>query len=138
MTEAAVTTAPLDTRADVLTFVDGLPGFPGQQQFAIVAQPGLEPFMTLEALAEGGPSFVVVPPSAVVDDYEVPVDNDTAEALGVSDPDDAFILAIVSVAGGGGTHTVNLLGPLVVNRLSGRARQLVLVDSSYPLEHPLG
>jgi flagellar assembly factor FliW len=137
MTEAAVTTAPMETRADVLTFVDGMPGFPGQQQFAIVAQPGLEPFMTLESLDEDGPSFVVVPPSAVIDEYEVPVDTDVAAALGITDPEDAFILSIVAVAGDGGTHTVNLLGPLVVNRVTGRARQVVLVDSSWPLEHPL-
>jgi flagellar assembly factor FliW len=80
----------------------------------------------------------VVPPSAVIDNYEVPVDTDTADALGITDPDDAFILAIVSVAGEGGTHTVNLLGPVIVNRVSGKARQLVLVDGNYPLQHPLG
>jgi flagellar assembly factor FliW len=138
MTEAAVSTAPLETRAEVLTFDDGLPGFPGAQRFSIVSQPGLEPFLTLESVEEGGPSFVVVPPVAVVEDYAVPVDDDVAGALGILDPDDAFILAIVAVAGEGGTHTVNLLGPIVVNRHSGQARQVVLVDSDWPLRHPLG
>jgi flagellar assembly factor FliW len=138
MTEAAVSTAPLDTHADVLTFDDGMPGFPGRQRFSIVSQPGLEPFLTLESIDAGGPSFVVVPPAAVIEDYEVPVDNDTAGALGIAEPDDAFMLAIVAVGGPEGGHTVNLLGPIVVNRHSGQARQVVLVDSDYPLRHPLG
>jgi flagellar assembly factor FliW len=137
MTEAAVSTAPLEARADVLTFDEGMPGFPGRQRFSIVSQPGLEPFMTLESVEAGGPSFVVVPPAAVVEDYEVPVDSDTADALGIAEPDDAFMLAIVAVGGDGGEHTVNLLGPIVVNRHSGQARQVVLVDSDYPLRHPL-
>jgi flagellar assembly factor FliW len=138
MTEAAVSTAPLEARTELLTFIDGMPGFPGQQQFAIVALPGLEPFLTLEPADGVGPTFVVVPPSAVIEDYEVPVDNDTAEALGIREPDDAFILAIVAIGGESGGHTVNLLGPLVVNRHTGTARQVVLVDSEYPLRHPLG
>jgi flagellar assembly factor FliW len=137
MTEAAVSTAPRDRGADVLTFDDGLPSFPGRQRFSIVSQPGLEPFMTLESIDAGGPSFVVVPPAAVVEDYEVPVDTDTAGALGITEPDDAFMLAIVAVGDVGGGHTVNLLGPIVVNRHSGQARQVVLVDSHYPLRHPL-
>jgi flagellar assembly factor FliW len=138
MTEAAVSTAPYEVRAETLTFVDGMPGFPGRQQFAIVAQPGLEPFLTLEPVDSAGPTFVVVPPSAVVEDYEVPVDNDTADALGITEPDDAFMLAIVAVGTSSDSHTVNLLGPIVVNRHTGRARQVVLVDSDYPLRHPLG
>ncbi|BEP14241.1 flagellar assembly protein FliW [Acidothermaceae bacterium B102] len=133
-----MSTASLDVRSELLTFVDGMPGFPGRQRFAVVAQPGLEPFMTLEPTEGEGPTFVVVPPSAVVDDYEVPVDNDTAEALGILDPDDAFILAIVALGAGTDGHTVNLLGPIIVNRHTGRARQVVLVDSDYPLRHPLG
>ena len=90
-----MTTAPLDMRAELLTFGEGMPGFPGQQRFSVL-QPGLEPFMTLEP-TEAGPTFVVVPPSAVLDDYDVPVDNDTAAALGIVEPDDAYMLAIVAV-----------------------------------------
>jgi flagellar assembly factor FliW len=138
MTEAAVSTAPLEARAELLTFVDGMPGFPGRQQFAIVAQPGLEPFLTLEPADGVGPTFVVVPPSAVIEDYEVPVDNDTAEALGIVETDDAYMLAIVAIGAEADGHTVNLLGPIVVNRHTGRARQVVLADSDYPLRHPLG
>jgi flagellar assembly factor FliW len=137
MTEVAVSTASLDVRAELLTFVDGMPGFPGQQRFSVVAQPGLEPFLTLEPADGEGPTFVVVPPSAVLDDYEVPVDNDTAAALGILEPDDAYMLAIVALGAAPDAHTVNLLGPIIVNRHTGRARQVVLVDSDYPLRHPL-
>lgn len=134
-----MSTAPLHApRAELLTFDDGMPGFPGQQQFSLMAVPGLEPFLTLEPADGVGPTFVVVPPSAVLEDYEVPVDDDTALALGITDPDDAYILAIVAVGTDEGGHTVNLLGPLVVNRHSGRARQVVLFDSDYALRHPLG
>ncbi|MDX6255487.1 MAG: flagellar assembly factor FliW [Frankiales bacterium] len=125
-------------RQTVLTFQDGIPGFPGRQRFSVVSQPGLEPFMTLESVEPDGPSFVVVPPAAVVEGYEVPVDSDTTYALGIVDPGDVLVLAIVAVAAGGGQHTVNLLGPVVANRHSGLARQVVLVDSDYRLRQPLG
>lgn len=126
-----------DVRAEQLTFGDGMPGFPGQQRFSLVVQPGLEPFMTLEPSDGEGPTFVVVPPSAVLDDYLVPIDSDTAAALGIVEPDDAYMLAIVALGADAAGHTVNLLGPIVVNRYTGRARQVVLVDSEYPLRHPL-
>jgi flagellar assembly factor FliW len=138
MTEVAVSTAPSDARAEQLTFGDGMPGFPGQQRFTLVPQPGLEPFMTLEPADGEGPTFVVVPPSAVLDDYEVPVDNDTAAALGIVEPEDAYMLAIVALGTHAAGHTVNLLGPIVVNRYTGRTRQVVLVDSEYALRHRLG
>ncbi len=140
MTEALeMTVAPqVEVRAEQLTFSEGMPGFPGAQRFSLVPQPGLEPFMTLEPTDGEGPTFVVVPPSAVIDDYVVPVDDDTASALGLVEADDAYMLAIVALGAGPDGHTVNLLGPIVVNKWSGRARQVVLVDSEYPLRHPLG
>ena len=75
--------------------------------------------------------------SAVVVDYAGGLDDDTAAALDLQHADDAFVLAIVAVGQDGGQHTVNLLGPVVVNRHTGAARQVVLVDSAYPLRHPL-
>jgi flagellar assembly factor FliW len=139
MTEALEMTvaAQGDMRAEQLTFGEGMPGFPGQQRFSLVMQPGLEPFMTLEPTDGEGPTFVVVPPAAVLDDYDVPVDNDTAAALGIVEAEDAYMLAIVALGADAASHTVNLLGPIVVNKYTGRARQVVLVDSEYPLRHPL-
>ena len=94
--------------------------------------------MTLEPTDGEGPTFVVVPPSAVLDDYEVPVDNDTAEALGIVDPDDAFMLAIVAVGADAAATRSTCSARSWSTGTPAGARQVVLVDSEYPLRHPLG
>jgi flagellar assembly factor FliW len=75
----------------------------------------------------------------VVDGYEVVLSDEESEALGISSPEDAMVLNIVTIHSMDPTFvTVNLAGPLVVNRSTLVGHQIILSGSSaHSTEHTL-
>jgi flagellar assembly factor FliW len=116
----------------------GLPGFPGLHRFQLVPwgdMPG--PFSLLQCLDMEDLAFVVVRPGLFFPDYGPQIGRDTADRLGIDHPDDAIVLAIVTLGATPAEATVNLLGPLVVNRHTGRAAQVVQDGARFSVRTPL-
>ncbi|MCU1500374.1 MAG: Flagellar assembly factor FliW [Acidimicrobiales bacterium] len=120
-----------------LRFEAGLPGFPEAHRFALVTWGDDSPFSILTCLEGESPEFLVAPPVAFFPDYEVEIDDETADRIGLSAAEDALLLVIVNVADGPQQATANLRAPIVVNRHSLRAVQAVLDDDSLPVRQPL-
>lgn len=117
-----------------VSFADGLPGFPEAHNFALEALEGLEPFMVMRSLEIGGLEFVVIAPAAAFPDYVIDIPDSDVEHLGLTEASDAVVLVIVTVAR---PPTANLLGPVVINRHTHAARQVVLANSRYQVAVPL-
>lgn len=122
----------------VLSFATGLPGFPQARTFALEPlSPELEPFCRMRCLDQPGVAFTVMPPGVVFDDYQVVVDEESVERLDLHEPDDAVVLAIVTLSVPPEPPKVNLLGPLVINRRTRAAAQVVQHGSTYGVAVPL-
>ena len=109
-------------------FEHGLLGFPQSKRFSMSAW-GAEdgPFLLMKSLDDSS-EFLVADPDAFFPDYEPEIDLETAEWLGISTPDEAIVLVIISVPDQAEQATANLLGPLVINRATRRSMQMVLND----------
>ncbi len=119
----------------VLDFAAGIPGFPASRQFRLESLAAeLEPFCAMRSVNDSGISFVLVPPGVLFPDYTIEIDEQHVESLGLESADDAVVLAIVTL---GQPPTANLLGPLVVNRRTLAAAQVVQYQSSYRAAEPL-
>lgn len=122
----------------VLTFPTGLPGFPLATRFVLEPLgPTLEPFCRMRSLDQPNLCFTVVPPGVIFDGYQVVVDEESVERLGLQDPDDAVVLAIVTLSIPPEPPKVNLLGPVVINRSTRAAAQVVQHGSAYGVAVPL-
>ena len=112
-------------------------GFPGSRLFRLR---GLgeryEPFMSLSSLDEPSLGFIVVAPGALFSDYVVEIADADVALLGLEGSDDVEMLVLVS-RHPGATPTVNLIGPLVVNRRTEVGTQIVLQDSPYAVAVPV-
>ena len=83
--------------------------------------------------------FLAIEPHDIVPNYVLELNDLDAEHLGLASAADAQILNIVTV------HTTepyfvtaNLIGPLVINRRTRDARQLILINSDeYSTRHVL-
>ena len=128
----------VDVEVPTLTFAAGLPGFPEARNFALVWW-GDEngPFSILMSLDENGLEFLVAPPHTFFPDYSPEIDDDTAERLEIEDPEEAVVLAIITVGDDPTSSTANLLAPIVVNHRTRAAAQVVLDDGAQPLRAPL-
>jgi flagellar assembly factor FliW len=70
-------------------------------------------------------------------DYQPDLPQADVDFLGIEDPDDVSLLNIVTLHPSG-TATVNLKGPIIVNRHTLIGKQVVLANASeYSVEHPL-
>lgn len=129
-----------NTLTDVVevVFAAGLPGFPEAHRFQLAPWgPAGSPFLVLTAADDTEIGFVVVPPWVFYPDYEFELDPPTAERLGLTDSGDAVVFAVVTLGDHPEAATLNLLGPIVVNRHTHEAAQVVLPTSGYSVRAPL-
>ena len=115
----------------------GLLGFERTKRYTLLANPGEMPFRWLQVVGDPSLAFLVVPPFEVLPDYEPDISLEDAAFLELDSPEDALLFNIVTLRANG-RATVNLKGPLVLNRYSLRGKQVVLANAAdYALQHPL-
>lgn len=127
---------PLDVNKErLITFDEGVLGFPMQKEYALVQTGEGSGFYWLQSVCTRDLAFVVCDPRLFVADYQVPVKLEELECINLGDVSDSQVFIIVNKAGD--LLTGNLQGPLVVNVVNRHARQLVLSDKRYSTRHPL-
>lgn len=115
----------------------GLFGFEEVKRYVLLGKPGEEPFLWLQMLEKPNLAFLVIPATEIAREYQPDISRDDVEFLGLSEPVDALVYNIVTLRGNG-RATVNLKGPVVLNRYTLTAKQVVPANASeYPLQHPL-
>jgi len=70
-------------------------------------------------------------------EYDFELDSDAAERLALNAAEDAVVFAVVTLRERLEDSTVNLLGPIVVNRFTHEAAQVVLPSAGYSVRAPL-
>ena len=129
-----------ETTTDVveINFPAGLPGFPNAHRFELAPWgPAGSPFLLLSSVDDPDIGFVVVPPWVFYPDYEFELDTGSAERLGLTQAEDAVVFAMVTLREKPENSTLNLLGPIVVNRYTHEAAQVVLPSAGYSVRAPL-
>jgi flagellar assembly factor FliW len=122
---------------NVIQFPLGLLGFEQVKNYVLLSNPGEEPFLWLQMLDGTHKSFLLVSPFLVSQDYQPDIAEDDVNFLGLTGPEDALVLNIVTLRGGG-QATVNLKGPVVINRHTLVGKQVIPNNvSQYTLSHPL-
>ena len=135
------TGSPTDAKAvetgSELYFASGLLGFELNKQFELITDPELSPYQWLKGM-DADQSFLVIPPSYVVENYSIDLADEDVALLGLENPDDAVVLNIATYHVDE-TVTVNLKGPLVYNTTTKAARQVVPRNAAdLSLAHPMG
>jgi len=95
--------------------------------------------MRLHEMADKGLTFLVVEPTGLVPDYKIELTDIDEEFLGLKDPEEAMILVIATLHQGPSLRvTLNLVGPVIVNRRTRVAKQVVIANfEDYSSRHPL-
>lgn len=123
------------TRDKLITFPDGIPGFEAYKFYALFDDPDSEPFQWLLCTDNPRLGFVVVNPLFIWPDYDPKISRDDLKSLEVANSEDILLFCIVTLADDPSHVTVNLSGPLVVNAVKRKARQLALLDDRYVTKH---
>jgi flagellar assembly factor FliW len=122
---------------EVVSLPYGLLGFESVKNYSLLTKSDESPFLRFQMLQNPRHSFLVLPPGVVVPDYQPDIDAEDVEFLELEDPSDAFILNIVTLRPGG-KATINLKGPIVINRRTWIGKQVIPVNGAeYSVRHPL-
>jgi flagellar assembly factor FliW len=120
----------------VIHLPSGLLGFEKIKRY-LLTQAADGPFYWFRAENEPSLSFLVISPFAVLPEYAPDIPNEDVRSLGIECQDDVLLLNIVTLRPNG-VSTVNLKGPIVINRFSRLGKQVIIGNSTaYSVHHPL-
>ncbi len=115
----------------------GLLGFEKNKRYALLADPQEAPFLWLRMLEDPKAAFLTVNPFLVFPEYRPDLSDEDAAFLDLRSPEEAVVLNVVTLRTGGAA-TINLKGPIVINRRTLVGKQCIPVNASaYNVQHPL-
>ena len=110
-----------------LTLPQGLFGFSEIRSMELFYDMEELPFMWLREQNKNGLAFIVIEPGGIIPDYAVEISDADVELLGITGSDDTMILNIVTLPSEQSSKiSVNLVGPVIVNRNSLAAKQCII------------
>lgn len=118
-----------------LSFVAPPPGLAPHVDFALAPVEGSDGLFTMRAVEDDALRLYLVDPQTVLQEYAPTLTDEQTATLELESPDDALLLVVAHPSTDG--VSVNLLAPVVVNRGTGAALQVILDGQDYPLRAPL-
>jgi flagellar assembly factor FliW len=114
-----------------ITMATPMPGFPAHREFVLVRlnEDGL--LYAFTSIEDPELRFLVAPPEPFFPEYAPEIDDEVFAALNTKDPDRLLLMVVITA--GVDETTANLLAPIVLDRDSMRAVQVVLSGSGFPV-----
>ena len=123
---------------DVVRFADGIPAFEDEHEFVVLPYEEGTPYMFLQSMMTPELAFLMTDPFVFFPDYSFELDDESMEKLAINSMDDVLVCTLISVPRSGvADMTTNLLAPVVINRHTMQARQIVLEKTQYTTKHRL-
>jgi len=119
-----------------IQFPDGILGFEFIKEYYLLDM-GESPFYSLQATGEAEIAFILIQPETFMKDYRLLLSKADLELLGVEEKEELLDFAIVTVPENPAEMTANLQGPIVINRKTRVARQVISLHEEYCTKHPI-
>ena len=115
----------------IIDMVVPMAGFPAHRQFVLVRLNDEGLLYAFTSIDDPELRFLVAPPEPFFPDYAPEIENEVFAALNTKDPDRLLLMVVITA----GQHetTANLLAPIIVDRDTRRAVQVVLNGSDMPV-----
>jgi flagellar assembly factor FliW len=124
--------------SEVITFPEGLLGFPEKQRFIVVDHRTDSPFKWLQCVDDPSLAFLIINPVVVKPDYHIEIGREDLALLENADPPEIAIWTLVSLPlNQPEQSSTNLLGPLAINHKTRLGKQLVLDPGRYDVHFPI-
>ena len=121
-------------------FNEGTFGKEDEENWEVSSDEEELPFMWLRSTADIDLSFIVIQPNGIVEDYAIQLMQADVEELSIQDASEVLILNIVIIKNepSGRKIYTNLVGPIVVNRRTGKGKQVIIQNyERYSARHLL-
>ena len=121
----------------IITFKEGLPGFPQLRRFAVLESEELQPFRYLQALDDPPIALYLINPFLVDSGYEFRLTDADMEDVRTNNSSELTVYAVATIPEDPQDATLNLMAPIVINEKDRYGKQIILLESGYSVKHPL-
>jgi flagellar assembly factor FliW len=123
---------------DILNFSPGLLAFESLTRYILLDIVESPFFKWLQSIDNPELAFLLIDPFVIKKDYNVDINDELADKLGISMAKDVLVYTIVTVPHSGlKDATTNLMGPLVINWPKKQGKQIILDGMNYNIKFPL-
>ena len=121
----------------MITFGEGIPGLEQYQKYALLQFEESYPIVWLQSMDDTGICLPVLDTFSVLPDYVFDIDDTDVKSLDLKSPDELHVVSVVVIPEDIQGMTVNLAAPIIINTLSGQAKQIVLTGTEYNVRAPV-
>ena len=121
----------------MIVFGDGIPGLEQYQKYALLQFEESYPIVWLQAMEDTGICLPVLDTFSVLPDYVFDIDDTDVKDLDLKNPDELHVVSVVVIPEDIQGMTVNLAAPIIINTLTGQAKQIVLTGTEYNVRAPV-
>lgn len=120
----------------IINFPMGIPGFEEDREFVMI--PYEAPFVFLQSVTSSDLAFMMINPFDFFKDYEIPIDDEDLNQLQIYAKEDLVTFSLLTVRDNDVKKTTaNLLAPIIINKKTHAAKQLILKNTQYTTHHEL-
>jgi flagellar assembly factor FliW len=121
----------------IISFKEGLPGFPQIRRFAVLELDELKPFQYLQALDDPPITLFIINPFIIDPAYEFRLTDSDMEDVHSKNSAELAVYAVATIPDNPVDATINLMAPIVINDKDRCGKQVILLESKYSVKHPL-
>jgi len=121
----------------LITFKEGIPGLEDYRRYALLQFEESYPIIWLQSVEEGGICLPVLDTFAVLTGYVFDISDEDVKELGLKGPEDLHVVSVLVVPEDIQGMTANLAAPIIINTVSGKAKQIMLSGSDYNVRAPV-
>lgn len=122
---------------EALTFDKGIPGFPEEKKFYIMPLSDDGIFLIMQSAQTQSLAFVITNPFHFFKEYDFTIEDSIEKVLDLKSPEEVIVYSILTVQEPFNKTTANLQAPLIINKQTNKAKQVILKDSNYNTKHPI-
>lgn len=122
----------------VFSFISPIIGFEHAQKFILIENDNNNVFRWLQSIEYPELAFPVSSASNFKIEYNFEIEDKIVDMLDLQSIDDVLTLNLVNIPSGRpNDSTINLLAPVIVNKRTKDAAQIILNNTEYLTNHPL-
>lgn len=121
----------------IITFKEGVPGFPQIRSFVVLELDEIKPFLYLQALDDPPITLFVINPFLVDRTYEFHLSENDMADVNSKNSSELAVYAVATIPENPNEATLNFMAPIVINEKERCGKQVILHDSKYSVKHPL-
>ena len=121
----------------IIEFEEGIPGLEKYHKYALLQYEDSYPIIWLQSVDDGGVCLPVMDTFAVLPDYMFDIEDTDVKVLKLEGPEDLHVVSVLVIPDDIQHMTANLAAPVVINTVTGKARQILLSGGDYNIRVPV-